>query len=1391
MNSASQAQGLPVIDVDIKFCSKCIRISALLDTGSSLNLIKRKYVDAAENISRCERFIIKGGDGKVLDRISEKINPNIIFPSLDIEVPECKLFLTNANINFECILGYPLIKLLDINFSKITMQMNPLEINEIKIIQEHDTFMCSTNRPKLKNEITNKNLVIIGPGESFSIHVNEAPLEEVIIDRTEDMKICQIQFDVLNGHSRILHGINEGRHTVIIEKDTVLGEKNNNHRIITSLNTLIMANQLSPPELEIHNEEYKEWKRKRDILTKNNNLMKIIQQKMLEADVEVNTRIALTNIAQKYDKVFARSDNDVGFNKNYVMKFKFKNNMENKKPESRRAYRFPNNEEKDIMQFLDELVETGVLENSNSSWTSPSMIIKKKNLKYRLVTNFRLWLNPLLSVPQWPIRPIRSIFHSIGEHIRDLKTALPGSPIKFITVDLKSGYFTLNIAPDDRKFTAFPTPKKLLQYKKVSQGLSIAPAVFSQFIAEIYEGPKRFHNAFRIETYLDDCILVATEKTIPLALEWLLKTTYDNDIILDIQKCSFGTNKVEFLGYNLNEIGLRPIKSKYEALEKLQIPRTQRELQQFLGAVQFYVRVIPRAMQTLKPLTIEISNKTFKGSSKVEEAVMKLRKILKSSKELFHPLPSQGENYILAVDSSLTGYGSLFGLAKIHEDQAEDIKAIAYGSGHFDKRLQLDSSRNRELCGLEKSLTYFKDLIDVTKPLYAFVDHKSLATLETNEIAKKEPVTRVRKALATIMTMPNLIIKYVSAKSDLIRAVDGISRTISETQEVGQTYVTDWAETVLPQQLNNIQVLRNKKSEHPSIISFDENDIMKAQKSDGYCSDLLRKSDGKILWDVGSNSFEKKDEIIYKFNKAGNSEVILPTKLAYETLVIYHYSNAHCDKKLLAKLISKNNCYVHRMQKIIKDIKSDCFICQMRKRRVPQKSHRKNIPSIRPMQEMCVDIIVLRKNSLTPYCFTITDKFSEIFDAVPIQDKTSYSVRKAMMICIFKFNLGIGTKVLSDNGSEFRSEIFRNLLKTHHITHSFITPLNASSNPVERIHKNFRKHLLTTQKLSEEELMTDYEHLQLAIASYNNKPKSNLNWVSPTQILTNITPHNILSFGYNTDLENNYTNLNEDEQAEARKIWNRTLMNYHTEIGNDKYIRYIKDQGTINKDEIKESDVVVVQDYSPLGHGQKTTGPYFVRSNRRGKCKLEDLLTGQILDRNEKLLRKIILNEDVRIKLRKTGLMRDEYGIPIPIKDVTEIKTDDEDDDEDEVGEEPLEQHIPENKMNQEEASGLKKSSEHEVPEKGIGPPKTYLEQTDQEIAEDKRNNETQKESEDSDEPKRITTESKRSSETKTDNNDLLKIIDVINKKGNTKPPPSRSQPRRSKRTKKIVSYKM
>jgi len=54
------------------------------------------------------------------------------------------------------------------------------------------------------------------------------------------------------------------------------------------------------------------------------------------------------------------------------------------------------------------------------------------------------------------------------------------------------------------------------------------------------------------------------------------------DIILDIQKCSFGTNNVEFLGFNLNEIGLRPIKTKYEALEKLQIPRSQRELQQFL-----------------------------------------------------------------------------------------------------------------------------------------------------------------------------------------------------------------------------------------------------------------------------------------------------------------------------------------------------------------------------------------------------------------------------------------------------------------------------------------------------------------------------------------------------------------------------------------------------------------------------------------------------------------------------------------------------------------------------------------------------------------------------------------------------------------------------------------
>src|SRR5437899_559415 len=92
-------------------------------------------------------------------------------------------------------------------------------------------------------------------------------------------------------------------------------------------------------------------------------------------------------------------------------------------------------------------------------------------------------------------------------------------------------------------------------------------------------------------------------------LENVLKSFQKAGMTLKLKKCSFGKNKVRFLG-NLVGMGChRPIVDKVEAIVKLQPPTTKKGLRSFIGMINFYKHYIPDASQLLKPLTDITSNK--------------------------------------------------------------------------------------------------------------------------------------------------------------------------------------------------------------------------------------------------------------------------------------------------------------------------------------------------------------------------------------------------------------------------------------------------------------------------------------------------------------------------------------------------------------------------------------------------------------------------------------------------------------------------------------------------------------------------------------------------------------------------------------------------------------
>ena len=76
-------------------------------------------------------------------------------------------------------------------------------------------------------------------------------------------------------------------------------------------------------------------------------------------------------------------------------------------------------------------------------------------------------------------------------------------------------------------------------------------------------------------------------------LKQVLETLSTNGLFLNKAKCSFAKTKVDFLGHTVGVDGVDVMESKVEAIKKLPLPTTRKELKRFIGMVSYYHKLIP------------------------------------------------------------------------------------------------------------------------------------------------------------------------------------------------------------------------------------------------------------------------------------------------------------------------------------------------------------------------------------------------------------------------------------------------------------------------------------------------------------------------------------------------------------------------------------------------------------------------------------------------------------------------------------------------------------------------------------------------------------------------------------------------------------------------------
>ncbi|XP_055922790.1 uncharacterized protein LOC129953572 [Eupeodes corollae] len=198
---------------------------------------------------------------------------------------------------------------------------------------------------------------------------------------------------------------------------------------------------------------------------------------------------------------------------------------------------------KQVKEWLDE----GVVVPSRSEYASPIVLVKKKDGKYRLCIDYRE-LNKKMIKDRFPMTVMEEVF----EPLHDANV--------FITLDLKDGFFHVDVEKSSRRYTAFVTPDGQYEFLKVPFGLCNSPAAFQRFINQIF---RDLVLQKYLLVYVDDIIIFAKSEDEALEkLKMVLRVAEEYGLKIKWEKCNFLSRSVEFLGHVIGNGSIKPSEEK-------------------------------------------------------------------------------------------------------------------------------------------------------------------------------------------------------------------------------------------------------------------------------------------------------------------------------------------------------------------------------------------------------------------------------------------------------------------------------------------------------------------------------------------------------------------------------------------------------------------------------------------------------------------------------------------------------------------------------------------------------------------------------------------------------------------------------------------------------------
>ncbi|GFY80100.1 retrovirus-related Pol polyprotein from transposon 297 [Trichonephila inaurata madagascariensis] len=171
----------------------------------------------------------------------------------------------------------------------------------------------------------------------------------------------------------------------------------------------------------------------------------------------------------------------------------------------------------------------------------------------------------------------------------------------YSTLDLRNGFFHVDVDEDCRKYTSFIVPDGQFEFNKVPFGLSTSPGVFQRYVSSIFRDLTR---KGIVISYLDDLVIPAKDEKEGLEkLKIVFEVAKKYGLQIKFKKCQFLKKTIEFLGHVVENGTIKPSTAKTQAVRTFPEPTTIKQVQSFLGLTGYFRKYIKDYSTIAKPLS--------------------------------------------------------------------------------------------------------------------------------------------------------------------------------------------------------------------------------------------------------------------------------------------------------------------------------------------------------------------------------------------------------------------------------------------------------------------------------------------------------------------------------------------------------------------------------------------------------------------------------------------------------------------------------------------------------------------------------------------------------------------------------------------------------------------